>query len=125
MKKGRIGFLLLLSLGFAVTIQAADLNGRWMGEAVIGGGSAPVHFNLVQQGNVLKGTGGPSPAQQDPIQNGKIDGKKIVFDLTPGMRAPLHFEVAWDGEFRLKGTVTMRHEGQAVTGQVVLRKRTN
>ena len=117
--------LFILALCLIVTpICAADLNGRWWGEADLGGHSEPVQVYLIQQGNIIKGTGGPSPTQQDLLV-GKTDGRKISFDIVPPNRTALHFELSWDGDYRLTGTVSVKHEKQVVTGDVVLRKRTN
>jgi hypothetical protein len=115
--------VLFLSLNFAAAF-AADLNGRWWGEANLGGHSEPIQVNLIQQGNIVKGSGGPSATQQDLLV-GKTDGKRISFDIAPPNRTPLHFELTWDGDYRLTGKVSVKHENQIMSGDVVLRKRTN
>jgi hypothetical protein len=112
---------LLLS---ACSALAADFAGRWRGEAVIDGQTAPVYVTLLVEGATVKGTGGPTPNDQDPVANGKIEGNRVSFDVTPGRTSPLHFELSSDGEW-LKGTVKVKHNGQMVTGTVALRRRTS
>jgi hypothetical protein len=103
---------------------AVDVTGRWRGEAVVEGAAQPVFITLFQNGNALTGSGGPTIVDQDILSNGKIQGNRIAFDIVPGGRAPLHFELANDGEW-LKGTMRVQHNGRTVTGAVTLRKRTN
>ena len=125
MRNALFAFLMSVLPALVSPVNAADLNGRWWGEAVTDGRGQPVHVYLVQQGNILKGTGGPSATDQEVLANGKIEGKKIVFDIAPANRTPLHFELALDDDWTLKGSVRARRNGQVVTGQVVLRKRTD
>jgi hypothetical protein len=119
MRKTLLAFLL-----FALSAAAMDLTGRWWGEAVTNGEAHPVYISLLQQGTTLTGTGGPSPTDQDVVQHGKIEGNKVAFDVVPGGRSPLHFELTNDGD-RLNGTVQVTRNGQIVTGKVSLRKRSN
>jgi hypothetical protein len=109
---------------FSLTAMAMDVSGRWRGEAVTNGEAHPVYLTLIQEGAVLKGTGGPGPMEQSPMQSGKVEGNKITFDIFPGANQPLHFELVLDGQ-DLKGTMAVRHNGQTVTGKVSLRKRSN
>lgn len=116
--------LLLAPFVASVPGVAWDVAGRWWGEAVIDGNSQPVYITLIRDGKTLKGSGGPSPTEQSVLANGKIEGGKIAFDVLPGGRTPLHFELAEDGEW-LKGTVKAQRNGQTVTGTVALRRRSN
>lgn len=115
---------LLAFLLFAANALAVDVNGRWKGEAIIDGQTSPVHINLVQQGNTLKGTGGPNAVDQDLLTNVTIAGNKISFDAGPPGRTAAHFELS-ASDYELKGTVKAMRGSQAVTGQVLLRKRTD
>jgi hypothetical protein len=115
--------LFVAVLLFATSALAADFNGRWKGNALTEGQASPIFLSLLQQGNTLTGTGGPTANDPDILQNGKVEGKRIVFDLIPGGRFPLHFDLTLDGA-ELKGTVKVQRNGQTVTGQVFLKKRT-
>jgi hypothetical protein len=111
--------LLLIALSLS-----ADVSGRWKGEAVIDGHPSPLHFTLVQQGNTLKGTGGPTETDQNLLSNTKIEGQKLIFDLAPAATQPLHFELSGD-DYTLRGVIKIKRGGQVVSGNVLLRKRTN
>ena len=65
---------------------------------------------LKQSGNGLTGTAGPSEEKQFPIQNGKIDGDKVTFDIDAG-GPTMHFELLAT-EKRLSGSVHAEHEGE-------------
>src|SRR5215469_17199890 len=101
--------ILLAALLFAASSLAADFAGKWTGEGVVNGESHPLYFVFSQDGTTLTGTGGPSADEQHPFQNGRIDGDKIVFDVVPGNKGSIHFELKTDGE-TLKGTVELRRE---------------
>ena len=104
----RLWFALLVCAAAAL---AANVNGDWSGEGVANGDKQPVYLVLRQDGSTLTGSGGPSLLQQDLIQNGKIDGNKITFDVNPVSATPLHFELTADAG-SLKGTITLQHKGQ-------------
>ena len=114
--------ILLAAFLCAVPAFAADLTGRWWGE-VSGNDSQPVYLIVFQDGNSLKGTGGPDPQNQSLLTNGKIQGSRVSFDVVPGNSTSLHFELTLD-DAGLKGTVKFRRNGQFVTSKVSLRKRT-
>jgi hypothetical protein len=116
----RIVFLALL---FATAVLAVDVAGRWWGEVVAEGQSQPIYVTLIQEGATVRGSGGPAPTSQDLLTNGKVQGARITFDIVPGRRTPMHFDLINDGEW-LRGTVKVQHDGKTVTGKVQLRKRT-
>lgn len=115
--------ILLSILLFAMPALAGDLTGKWWGDAVSGTESHPVFLIVIQQGNILKGTGGPDPENQTLLTNGRVDGSHVTFDVVPLNNAALHFELTAD-DAGLKGTVKVRHNGKIVTSKVSLRKRT-
>jgi len=90
----------------------------------VDGMANPIYLTLIREGNTLRGTGGPTKVDQDVMQNGRVEGGRIIFDVLPGGRSSLHFELTADGE-KLKGTVTVRRNGQPVRAPVLLTKRTN
>jgi hypothetical protein len=104
--------------------QAIDLTGTWWGKAITGAETHPIWFIFVQQGNTFRGTGGPSRVDQAIMQNGRIERGRVIFDVLPGGASPLHFELVPDGD-KLNGTVKVKHNGQIVTGQVTVTKRTD
>jgi hypothetical protein len=112
---------LLAIIVFATSALAADFTGNWSGEGVTNGESHPLYFNFKQDGVTLSGTGGPNATEQHPFQNGKIDGDKIAFDVMPGGKGTIHFELKIDGD-KLKGTVELRRDDRAESGTVTLKK---
>ena len=116
--------LLVLAMLTSLSALALDINGRWWGDAVAEGSTQPVYVTFIQEGDRLKGTGGPSVNDQDLLTDGKIVGNKIFFDIVRAGRTPLHFELSTDGA-GLNGIVQAKRNGQTVTGKVSLRKRSN
>ena len=115
--------IMLAILAFATSALAADFTGSWSGEGVANGESHPLYFVLKQDGNNLTGSGGPNASEQHPFQNGKVDGDKIVFDVIPGNKGTIHFELKLEGE-GLKGTVELRRDEGTESGTVTLKKAT-
>jgi hypothetical protein len=112
---------LLALFVIATSALAADFTGNWSGEGVSNGESHPLYFVIKQDGNTLTGTGGPNATEQHPFQGGKVDGDKIVFDVVPGGKGTIHFELKVDGG-GLKGTVELRHDEGTESGTVTLKK---
>lgn len=77
---------LALVMFLAVSGAAMDVTGRWSGTFKVEGGdhSIPQLFILKQDGPRLSGTGGPDAQEQYPIENGKVDGDRVTFELTTG-----------------------------------------
>ena len=105
-------------------LLALDINGRWWGTLRVDGQATPIYLIVVREGDTLRGTGGPTRSEQAPMQNGHVQGARVIFDLAPGGRTPLHFDLTATADDRLKGSVTVRRNGQPVTGTVELTKRT-
>ena len=105
-------------------LLAFDMNGRWWGTLRVAGQATPIYLIVVREGATLRGTGGPTRSDQAPMQNGHVEGGHFIFDIAPGGRTALHFDVSATADDRLKGSVTVRRNGQPVTGTVELTKRT-
>ena len=110
--------ILLLSASMAI---GADFSGKWKGKAVADDGWHPLFIFLKQNGNTLTGSGGPDGVTQDAIQNGRVEGNHLIFDVSLGNRSAIHFELTGDAE-ELKGTAKVRHGGQVVTTSVTLHR---
>jgi hypothetical protein len=80
--KRTIAVVLLL----AVNAMAGDLTGKWAGSFKADGADhdVPQLFVLKQDGNKLTGSGGPNQSEQYPIENGKVDGDRVRFEITTG-----------------------------------------
>lgn len=81
MKTG-IALVLLLALN----AMAADLSGKWSGSFRADGADhdVPQLFILKQDGNKLTGSGGPNQSEQYPLENGKVEGDRVRFEITTG-----------------------------------------
>jgi hypothetical protein len=113
--------ILLVFVLFATSAIAADFTGNWSGEGVTNGASHLLYFVLKQDGNTITGSGGPNATEQHPFQNGKVDGEKLIFDLIPGGKGTIHFELKPEGD-GLKGTVELRREDGVESGTVTLKR---
>jgi hypothetical protein len=82
----------------AASAMAGDLTGKWSGTFKVDGGdhNVPQLFILKQQGKTLTGSGGPNAGEQYPIENGRIDGDEVRFEITTG---------EWKFAYDLKQTV--------------------
>lgn len=75
---------LLLIATFALASMvafAADVTGKWVGEAPASGKGGPPTFNFKQDGSKLTGST-PGRGGETEISNGKIDGDNISFEVT-------------------------------------------
>jgi hypothetical protein len=91
---GTVAIVFLL----AASAMAGDLTGKWSGTFKVDGGdhNVPQLFILKQQGKTLTGSGGPNAGEQYPIENGRIDGDEVRFEITTG---------EWKFAYDLKQTV--------------------
>ena len=115
--------LLTAFLVFSMPAWALDVAGRWWGETVTGGSTQRIYITFIQEGNSIRGSAGPTPTDQALMTNGKIEGRRVTFDILPGGQQPVHFDLSADGEW-LKGTVKVQHNGQTMTGTISIRRRT-
>jgi hypothetical protein len=65
----------------------------------------------------LTGTAGPDESQQFPIQTGKIDGNKVVLEISPSEGAVYHMELVLDGD-HLKGDMTAKRDDGTMTAKL-------
>jgi len=67
---------------FAVPAAAADVDGTWTGTVSTPGGDFPVSFTFKADGAKLTGSTLGPDGGAIAIQNGKVDGDNISFDIT-------------------------------------------
>jgi hypothetical protein len=81
MKKA-IAVVLLLTM----PAIAGDLTGKWSGAFKADGADhdVPQLFIFKQDGNKLTGSGGPNQSEQYPIEDGKVNGDLVRFEITTG-----------------------------------------
>jgi hypothetical protein len=92
MKRLLTSLLLFLSI-LTISCSRANVGGKWSGQfkAADSTRAEPAMMVLTQAGNILTGTAGPDATQQWAIQNGKVDGDSISFDVTSNNKITIHF----------------------------------
>jgi hypothetical protein len=116
--KTTIAIILLL----AVNAMAGDLSGKWSGEFKVDGGDhgVPQLFMFKQNGDRLTGSGGPNTGEQYPIENGKVDGNRIMFEITTG-EWKFTYDLKTTGD-RITGTLELKSVNDRRTATVSLNK---
>jgi len=111
--------LVLTFFALALSALAADVTGNWTGTVVADpDNSRSVYFMFKQNGSQLTGTAGYTADEQVPIENGKIDGDTITFEVTTD-DAMYKIKLVSDGE-GLKGTVDFKHGDDSRTLKLAL-----
>jgi hypothetical protein len=115
--KKTIAIVMLLAAG----AMASDLSGKWSGAFKVDGGdhTIPQMFLLKQQGKTLTGSGGPNAGEQYPIENGRIEGNDIKFELTTG-EWKFTYQLKQTGPDALHGDLRLESVGDSRTAKVSL-----
>jgi hypothetical protein len=111
---GRIRLLTALIFSAALLL-AADFSGQWAGKTKLSiDGQVQedtMHLSLKQSGDRLTGSAGPTPEQQAPIRNGKVEGSRVTFE-TPVPNGVFQFDLTLE-DGHLKGNVVAIAQGQS------------
>ena len=121
--------LSLLVLSFSLALAAADISGKWSGSIEVadtaGGDSitTPVRAEFEQKADLVSGSiGRKEDARAESIRNGKIEGTRIVFEVSsPETLSSMKFSLTLSGdhlEGEMKGTV----DSGEIVGKVRLTK---
>jgi len=114
----RIFVCFLLVVAVAAIAMAADVTGKWTGSFTPENDeSHSALLVLKQDGAVITGTAGPDESQQFPIQTGKIDGNKVVLEVSPSEGAVYHLELVLDGD-HMKGDLTAKRDDGTMTAKL-------
>ena len=114
----RILVCFLLAVAAAAIAMAADVTGKWTGTLTQENGEAHTALLVLKQdGAAITGTAGPDENEQLPIQTGKIDGNKVVLEISPNEGAIYHLELVLDGD-HLKGDVTAKRDDETMTAKL-------
>jgi hypothetical protein len=107
-----------LFLLVALNTRAADLTGNWSGNFKVNGGDQPVPqlLMLQQQGKKLTGSGGPNSGEQYPIENGRVEGDRVRFELTTG-EWKFAYDLKPSGEDALHGEVKLESVNDSRTAR--------
>ena len=101
--------------------MAGDISGKWSGEFKVEGGdhSIPQFFILKQQDKTVTGTGGPDASEQYPIENGRIQGDSLKFELTTG-EWKFAYELKMASQDELRGDLKLESVNDRRSAKVVL-----
>src|SRR4051795_4890850 len=85
---------LLCLMMLTMTAWCADVTGKWNGTADLVSPDGDTHqyvieLQLRQSGSGLSGTISAGPGQEGPIENGKVDGETVTFEVQQGNSGPL------------------------------------
>ena len=107
----------------ASSAMAGDLTGKWSGTFKVDGGdhNVPQLFILKQQGKTLTGSGGPNAGEQYPLENGRIDGDEVRFELTTG-EWKFAYDLKQAGPDGLKGDLKLQSVNDSRNARVSLTK---
>jgi hypothetical protein len=95
MKKRLVLTSAMLAL-FSIVAFAADVTGKWVGEANPSGKGGPPTFNLKQDGTKLTGTASARGGEVE-ISNGKVEGDKVSFEVPRDMGDKGKFTTKYSG----------------------------
>src|SRR4051812_40453602 len=123
---GRSMKRLALMLLMAAVAFAGELTGKWSGsfDKVAPDGSTqpgPAYMDFKLSGQTVTGTVGPDEADQNPISNGKLDGKKLTFDVVREF-GTLKFELTFDGD-RITGMASAERDGARISAKVDVKRK--
>jgi hypothetical protein len=124
MESMRVMTCLLLA---ALSLAGADVSGKWSGTAEVKvAGSEPQQYvlqlQLTQKGEQVNGTVGRADGEETAIQEGRLQGTKFTFQVTPPETlGPVKFELVLNGD-RLEGDLKGAVDSGPLTGKVLLSK---
>lgn len=103
-----IGCLLLILA--TVPAFAADISGKWTGKTEIKmpDGSVetvPIWLDLRQEGTTITGGAASEPDSYEPIENGKLEGDKLSFQVTNRDGRVIKVKATVAAKDRIEGTV--------------------
>ena len=105
----------------ATGAMASELTGTWSGTFKVSGGdhSTPQIISLKQDGRKLTGSAGPDLGEQYPIENGKIHGDRVTFEVTSG-EWRFSYDLKWSGQDDMKGSLDLKGVNDTRTAVVSL-----
>jgi hypothetical protein len=108
---------------FAVSAATGDLTGTWSGTFKVDGADhdIPQRIILERNGNELIGSGGPDAQEQYPIENGRIDGERVRFEITTG-EWKFSYDLKQTPPDSLNGTLELKSISETRAAKVSLSK---
>lgn len=121
--KVAIGMLSISVLALMALAQGKDVGGGWITTLQRGGQTSTLKMKLKVAGNSVTGTIDVAPDVTAQIQNGKLEGNQLTFDVI----APEHGHTK---NIRFTGalgedTITLRNESRGRQGRTLIFQRAN
>lgn len=119
--------ILLFSALAISAAGAAELTGKWSGSFDITGPDGATkadtaYMELKETHGQVTGTAGPNAEKQWAVQNGKLDGNKLTFEIRNEEGALLVFDLTFEGE-GIQGTCAGTNgEGEKMSARLVLKR---
>ncbi len=106
----------------AICLRAGDVSGNWSGSFKPNGEdrSHSLYMVFKQDGDKLTGSGGPNESEQHPVQNGKVQGDRLTFEVPAG-RGTFSFDLKGTGD-EMSGDLQFKAEGETRTAKVSLKR---
>lgn len=123
MLKVTIIVLAISVLALVAFAQGKDISGSWTTTLQRGGQTRTLKMDLKIAGNSVTGTIDVAPDVTAQIQNGKLEGDQLTFDVIApehGHTKKIHFT----GDLG-EDTVTLRNESSGRQGRTLIFQRTN
>lgn len=119
--KRALAISLLMVVVCSICAMASEVAAKWSGTFKASGGDhvIPQIVILKQEGNKLTGSAGPNAEEQYPIENGRIEGDRVRFELTSG-EWRFSYDLRRTGEDEMKGNLELTSVNNRRTAVVSL-----
>jgi hypothetical protein len=99
---------MLITVSWVGSAAASDITGKWSGAFKASGGDhgIPQIVILKQDRNKLTGSAGPDAEEQYPLENGRIEGDRVRFEVTTG-EWRFSYDLQRAGEDEMKGNLEL------------------
>ncbi len=115
----RLFLCVLLAMFLVFGAAAADVSGKWSGTLKQDNGDDSQAFVILKQnGSVITGSGGPDEGEQWPLQNGKIVGDKISFEVKSPDNVVYKCDLTFAGDSLHGDVVATGPDGQVMKGKL-------
>jgi hypothetical protein len=119
--KTALAVVMLIVLLCVAGAAASDVAGKWSGTFKASGGDRGIPQVVIfkQEGNKLTGSAGPDADEQYPIENGRIEGNRVRFELTSG-EWRFSYDLQRAGDDEMKGNLELTSVNNRRTAVVSL-----
>ncbi len=115
---------------FSLALYGADVSGKWSGNIEVTDPTngekinTPVKAEFDQKESAISGKIGRTEDENpEPIRNGKVDGKNLVFEVKPAeATSPMKFSLTVVTDDRIEGEMKGAIDVGNISGKVTLKK---